>query len=140
MSSIYHLLYSSTASSYISKKMVEEVLDVSRRYNALNKVTGLLICRSGHFLQLLEGTRESVRQTYERIKLDRRHEATFILAEFQSEARIFPEWNMGHIEDTKNSYFLSKELNTFLKSPVAMDENAKTKVLSVLKSLAKAKA
>ena len=49
----------------------------------------------GHFLQILEGPADAVRQTFRRIESDQRHADIFILEETDIEARDFPEWSMA---------------------------------------------
>ena len=95
---IFQLLYRSQSRGEISKSQVQQILDASVRNNGRRDITGLLLYNGKTFLQLLEGEESAVRRCYEKICLDSRHSGTFILAEVNSEQRIFPNWKMGFID------------------------------------------
>ncbi len=115
--------------------MIQDILVVSRKNNESCGITGLLLCRTGHFVQLLEGDKTSVRRTFQKIESDRRHVETKILAEFDSESRIFPAWQMGFIEEKNQSALLSKTLNSILGSPILLADDMRSQVLQVLRSV-----
>ncbi len=52
---------------------IEDILAVARDNNARLNLTGLLVQTPHHFMQVLEGSREAVSQTYARIVNDPRH-------------------------------------------------------------------
>jgi hypothetical protein len=89
------LLYISTASRQMLRIDVESILFTARRHNRINGVTGLLISSPRHFMQVLEGDEDMVRQSYERICVDPRHHAHVILRESRVEERQFAEWSMA---------------------------------------------
>jgi len=74
---------------------VESVLEVSRRNNARDNLTGLLIVGGRRFLQVLEGPSVSLTATYDRIKEDSRHFALVQLSRKAITERSFPGWDMG---------------------------------------------
>lgn len=74
---------------------VESVLEVSRRNNARDDLTGLLIVGGRRFLQVLEGPSASLTTTYDRIKKDSRHFALVQLSRKAITERSFPGWDMG---------------------------------------------
>jgi hypothetical protein len=73
MKPVFHLAYASMASGYISPKIVDGILKKARAANAALGISGLLLFRLGHFIQLLEGDEEKVRTLYDKIKNDPRH-------------------------------------------------------------------
>jgi len=75
------------------------MLATARRRNPEAGVTGALLFNEDWFVQILEGTRAAVFETYERIATDPRHEAVELLVDRVHAARLFPEWSMGFVGD-----------------------------------------
>lgn len=65
------------------------------KHNKINGVTGMLLYTKGRFMQVLEGSPEAVRVTYQRIALDNRHSNLQLMAEEYIAARHFAKWSMG---------------------------------------------
>lgn len=78
------------------------ILESSVRHNQKNEITGMLLYYGGSFLQVLEGERHAVRETYARICLDLRHTTITLLSEEEVPSREFPQWSMGykHLHNT----------------------------------------
>ena len=93
------IVYSSAASRRFSRDDLAALLEQSRRSNAEDDLTGLLVYRDGRFLQLLEGPDAAVRQRMGVIEADDRHGAVRVLLEDEIDERRFPDWTMG-FEDT----------------------------------------
>lgn len=72
------------------------ILTTARRNNLRDGITGALICREDLFVQLLEGKREAVTQTFARILRDDRHTEIVTLLSDDSDDRLFPDWAMRH--------------------------------------------
>ncbi|MDM7892827.1 BLUF domain-containing protein [Curtobacterium caseinilyticum] len=95
------LIYSSVATRSLGDDDLAALLAQSRRANAENDITGVLLFRNGYFLQLLEGPDQAVRAKMDTIKHDDRHTKVTVLTEELIEERQFPEWTMGYpAEDT----------------------------------------
>ncbi|MDM7888117.1 BLUF domain-containing protein [Curtobacterium sp. RHCJP20] len=95
------LIYSSVATRPLDDADLSALLAQSRRANAENDITGVLLFRNGYFLQLLEGPDQAVRTKMATIKHDDRHTKVTVLMEELIEERQFPEWTMGYpAEDT----------------------------------------
>lgn len=90
------IVYISTMRAPVSADECGQILRTSRRNNARDGITGLLVVGGNRFLQLLEGPSEAVEATYQRIRGDERHFATVVLADKMVDARQCPEWAMGH--------------------------------------------
>lgn len=103
--SIYNLVYSSTAcpvsAGAIDIAMVEDILEKARDRNASVGVTGALLFTEGRFVQALEGERDQVRATFERIRADPRHADVDILSSQLAERRRFKEWSMAFVGDSE---------------------------------------
>jgi hypothetical protein len=74
---------------------MREILSVSQRNNSRDGITGFLIFDKTWFVQILEGDRKKVTETYNRISRDTRHSGTAIVNVRDVPARLFPNWTMG---------------------------------------------
>ena len=72
-----------------------KILDASHRNNAVNNITGFLIFDKRVFVQVLEGERQCVGDTYECIKLDSRHHSPQVINVSEEKVRAFEGWDMG---------------------------------------------
>jgi hypothetical protein len=80
---------------------IDRILAASRRNNAPLRVTGALIFNSGIFAQVLEGSRNGVEATFERIQCDPRHCDVHVLAFEPVEERSFPSWSMAFVGQSR---------------------------------------
>jgi hypothetical protein len=93
---MYHLIYESRATQPFSDTDLLALLQQSRRHNAQQELTGLLVHSSeGRFLQVLEGEQAAVLSMYQRISQDARHLACNVLLSGPLTKRRFGEWRMG---------------------------------------------
>lgn len=92
------LIYISTSRApfQVPENEVQEILDVSRRNNGRDGLTGLLVCGGRRFLQVLEGPAEALTAAYNRIHSDDRHFAMVQLSRRPITERSFPDWQMGY--------------------------------------------
>jgi hypothetical protein len=92
---LFQITYISTARPTLILSDVESILQTSRRRNALDDVSGLLIFDGKRFLQVLEGTLEQVEAAFSRIALDPRHRALVRLSSRHVPDREFGHWAMA---------------------------------------------
>lgn len=92
---MFRLVYVSSAKSLFSKEALHQLLEQSRRRNADDHITGLLLYKDGNFLQLLEGEEAQVRQLYQRIEADPRHGGSIVMIDGEVPERLFQDWSMG---------------------------------------------
>lgn len=71
------------------------ILSLARSRNRADDVTGALLFTASGFAQVLEGQRNVVERTFERISGDPRHADVTVLSFTPTERRSFPEWSMG---------------------------------------------
>lgn len=90
------IVYSSTATTPFTEDDLADLLALSRAKNESLDLTGLLMHRDGHFLQLLEGPYDTVRERMAVIAGDPRHDNVTILLEEVVGTRHFPDWTMGY--------------------------------------------
>jgi hypothetical protein len=92
------IAYISTAKSNVDQALLDSILSVSRRNNAVAGVSGLLVSGGRRFLQVLEGPDQAVLTTYARIQADPRHRG-FVLITCQSVTEpAFGDWSMAYRE------------------------------------------
>lgn len=70
------------------------ILDASRERNKPAGITGTLISRADIFVQMLEGPREAVSDTFGRIAKDVRHDEILLVQMADASGRLFPDWLM----------------------------------------------
>lgn len=74
---------------------MREILSASQRNNSRDGITGFLIFDKTWFVQILEGERAKVTETYKRIGRDTRHSGAAIINVRDVPGRLFPNWTMG---------------------------------------------
>lgn len=92
---MYFLVYLSTATALFSEDALEDILQTSRRNNATNNITGLLLYHDGAILQVLEGEQAAVENLFQRLLLDNRHHSVLKMMDGYTGERYFVEWSMG---------------------------------------------
>jgi hypothetical protein len=90
------LTYISSARRDVGKDDVEKILSASRRNNARDRITGLLVHDGRRFLQALEGDAELVERCFARISQDDRHRAVVRLSQREVTVRGFGDWAMAY--------------------------------------------
>lgn len=87
--------YISTATSAMSTQDLLALLQQSRKNNADNGVTGMLLYGNGTFLQVLEGDERAVDALIANIRKDPRHTNLKMLHRKTVERRQYSDWSMG---------------------------------------------
>jgi hypothetical protein len=103
--SLYRLIYRSReAIGHVAPDAVTEaglqrelraIVSIARSRNKEDNLTGALLFTGGGFAQVLEGRREVVERTFERITADRRHTDVTVLSFTPTPQRSFPDWPMA---------------------------------------------
>ena len=76
--------------------VVTDILEASVRNNQSNNITGMMLYAEGNVVQVLEGERNIVMDTFSRILIDMRHVGIFVLWERDISERDFGSWSMGY--------------------------------------------
>ena len=92
---MYQIVYVSTAVEPIDESGLLEILSQSIANNERDQITGMLLYKTGRFMQAIEGTEENVSKLYEVIKKDSRHRSVDTLRSGYRLSRDFPNWAMG---------------------------------------------
>lgn len=98
---LYRLVYYSrnaiTGGAVDLAAAITSILAKSQANNQRVGVTGALMFNSGCFAQVLEGSRPSVEEVFERIQQDERHGEVSLLAFDLAPSRAFENWSMGFV-------------------------------------------
>ena len=125
---MFHIIYASEASRSLTRQELLTLHSRAREKNRRVGITGMLIHKDGRFAQVLEGEEGAVRQLFDIIRQDGRHQDVNILMEGPIAQREFADWSMG-FQDLQDSDLLGlyghvkplgKSLNieNFKKNPV----------------------
>ena len=114
-------LYASRMPKAQSAATLRAILEESRKNNAKNGITGVLVATSDCFIQVLEGGRAEVCETYNQIAADKRHTDVTILSFTEITHRSFESWSMGEvIVGQLNPAVLLKHSSSLHIDPFAM--------------------
>lgn len=92
------LTYLSTATTDFDEPALRELLQISRRNNHAQGLSGMLLFAGGHFIQTLEGAVEDVDAAFARIAADPRHRDVIVALREEVDERAFAGWSMGFEE------------------------------------------
>ncbi|MEA5616427.1 BLUF domain-containing protein [Cronbergia sp. UHCC 0137] len=92
--SLYRLIYSSYGIPDLGYHDLKDIMEKSEKNNQSDGITGLLCYGDSIFLQILEGDRTIISQTYHRIALDQRHHTPELIECVPIESRLFGIWSM----------------------------------------------
>ena len=76
---------------------IQTILQIAREANTRAGITGALMFNSGCFAQVLEGSQDSVEETFERIQCDPRHNEVVVLSFEEIQSRGFSSWSMAYV-------------------------------------------
>ncbi|MCA9037068.1 MAG: BLUF domain-containing protein [Planctomycetaceae bacterium] len=93
---LHLLVYTSeyTGNQNSLTKDLNDILEVAKRNNAANGITGVMFHQNGRFLQFLEGEESQLRKLTAKLKADNRHRAMEYLFDESLDYRGFPDWSM----------------------------------------------
>lgn len=78
------------------KADIAGIYDRSRHNNAIDGITGLLFSNGRRFLQVIEGSSDSIETTFARIRRDSRHHDITVLRDAEVREREFGYWAMAN--------------------------------------------
>ncbi|XGC81488.1 BLUF domain-containing protein [Bdellovibrio bacteriovorus] len=110
---VFHLVYISEAVEDISYSDIHDILNVSRKNNAMENITGILIFREGYFFQVLEGPEAAVRKVLGKIIIDDRNYNLRVLLETSDHSRLFENWSMAFYDGDISSNTTEDLVNLF---------------------------
>jgi hypothetical protein len=96
---LWRLVYVSHASHDLSDPELIELLDVSRRRNQRDRITGALAYYDRRFLQILEGSEIALHVLFVRICRDLRNSNQITIFWSPVQQRAFAGWSMGWVPE-----------------------------------------
>lgn len=96
---MFKLAYVSRAAGEMPPGEVDRIVVNAQHKNAEWGITGFLCLRDGMFLQCLEGEESAVRELFNTIRQDSRHDIVAVADLGHSPERSFPAWKMRFLED-----------------------------------------
>lgn len=97
MQPLYRLTYFSTPKDGLAEADILSILKAARSSNTKTNISGFLTFHEHCFLQVLEGSRESLSDTFVRISRDPRHHHIVLMGFEPIDQRAFPAWSMGYL-------------------------------------------
>ncbi len=94
---LFRAIYVSTATRDLRDEDLAPLLEVSRRNNAAQDITGALGYHDLSFIQVLEGPKGPVEALLSTIARDTRNTGMLILDRWKIDERVFGEWSMGWV-------------------------------------------
>eukprot|EP01104_Vermistella_antarctica_P014209 TRINITY_DN4431_c0_g2_i1.p1 TRINITY_DN4431_c0_g2~~TRINITY_DN4431_c0_g2_i1.p1 ORF type:complete len:170 (-),score=28.60 TRINITY_DN4431_c0_g2_i1:49-534(-) len=92
---LWTLVYMSASVSLFNAEEIERVLRQARDHNQRDNITGILIYSEGSFVQNLEGPKDKIQATYDRIRIDSRHTRCCKIVHSAIEKRNFDTFSMA---------------------------------------------
>ncbi|MBF0257014.1 MAG: BLUF domain-containing protein [Gammaproteobacteria bacterium] len=93
---LIRLVYVSTSTRPIVESELIHILEVARKRNSRQAVTGILLYSGGRFFQVLEGEEADVMDIYHDIAGNPKHRAPIILTQEEISERAFGDWSMAY--------------------------------------------
>lgn len=95
------LIYASSKTDECSDSDIEAMMASAHRNNPKLGLSGILCFNRKFFLQCLEGPREQVNMMYNTIAADTRHRHCTLVEYTEVDMRLFDQWAMKYIPDSK---------------------------------------
>jgi hypothetical protein len=116
-----HLTYVSSATHLLDNAELAAILEVSRRNNERDGISGMLLYKGGNFMQTVEGPEEAIEFLRARIDNDPRHHGLVMLIDGSREQRLFDGWTMGFRELGGAELIDVPGYSEFLDTPLTAD-------------------
>jgi hypothetical protein len=123
---LFQLAYVSMSRLALDETTLSDILEASRRNNARDEITGILMHHDKIFFQVLEGDRSAVEKCYyERIGRDRRHISLSLMWTDVVKSRTFSDWAMGYAGPYEIGRYTKSSFQSlsYLKSDEAVAAN-----------------
>ena len=105
------LIYASEAAAGLGYPDLKDIMEKSEKNNIPVGISGMLCYGNDKFLQILEGERQAVSGTYERILNDERHDKSQLIEFKEIDHRLFTNWSMKVVQMGENFPKKVKELS-----------------------------
>ena len=111
---------------------LSDILNVSKRCNTRDDISGILMYYDRLFFQVLEGDKDLVVNCYARILRDPRHSSISLMWEGEAETRAFASWAMGYAGPAQIGIHTGQHINPLADPGVGEDSNADQRNIALL--------
>jgi len=115
MDTLTHLIYASTSPHELDKQELLILLKKARAANAQLGITGMLLCETHNFFQVLEGPESVVVPLFNKISTDKRHQGIVRIIQEPIAERSFGDWTMSFSNITREELGTIDGLNDFFE-------------------------
>ena len=133
---LHRLVYTSYRKQQCTDEEITNILTACEKNNPEKKVTGILLHSDLRFIQYLEGDKTEVKELFDKISLDSRHDHVKIRDFSPIENKIFSSWNMGNKNVELNRLELNIKVDkgqvTQFKQVIEGDEEMKDDSIALL--------
>lgn len=91
---LYFLIYRSTETRKLSVQEMNKLVRNAQHFNKIKNITGILIYKSGTYVQYIEGKKVDIIMLYEKLLRDERHHSINLLERKSISKRRFSKWAM----------------------------------------------
>lgn len=92
---MHQLVYVSAAAKEMRPQELLGMLAGARERNKAAGITGMLLYKNGHFMQVIEGSEDAVGRLFVKLCNDPRHGKILVLFEGEVPERMFPDFSMA---------------------------------------------
>ena len=110
------VIYTSSAETPPSKDDLAALCEQAARNNKRHEITGMLCAIGNHYIQVLEGPRVPVEDTFIRIITDPRHHSLIVLSRRMLNARQFGSWSMSVCDGPGGESDLANQIGQLLQN------------------------
>ncbi len=114
---IYSIIYTSTATSFLSNQELEDILKSARQRNEKYQVTGVLLYADGRFMQYLEGALADLDEVLGYVKSAKQHSEFEFREVLPVERRAYKNWSMAFVSPSVSAavpLLMDRQMSEFL--------------------------
>lgn len=119
---MYQLVYVSSAVRPLTSAQILDLVVCARERNQRQNLTGMLLSKSGNFMQLLEGDRPDVEGCFARIERNPLHRDITVIHQGPAEGRQFPGCPLGFQDLGSAAVLAVPGFGEFLNTSLRPDE------------------
>lgn len=126
----YAISYISTARTDLREQGVNDIMNETKKYNANQEITGILLYNERSFFQLIEGEKKIVQNLYEKILLDSRHHNVIKFLEKD----VFRPAHDGYLTDfiTDSNKYDQSQLEKYFNYIEVLDPESQKSIKKVI--------
>ena len=113
---LIQLAYVSTSCEHFAPEELSVIVQRFDEWNEANGVTGMLVYKDETFLQVIEGTIETINKLFDKILLDPRHINIYTIYISEIKEREFGNWGMTYLVPDIDELVVVDEACDYIKN------------------------